>query len=82
MAIVSDNELFTQEKKKKKKKKSKNGKPIESFTDLKVGDYVVHENHGIGVYRGIEQIIADGVSKDYMKVGYANDGVIYVSIDQ
>lgn len=82
LAIVSDNELFTQEKKKKKKKKSKNGKPIESFTDLKVGDYVVHENHGIGVYRGIEQIIADGVSKDYMKVGYANDGVIYVSIDQ
>ena len=47
-----------------------------------MGDYVVHENHGIGVYRGIEQIIADGVSKDYMKVGYANDGVIYVSIDQ
>lgn len=82
-AVVTDNELFGDVKKhKKKRKRNKNGTAIESFADLKPGDYVVHENHGIGVFKGIEQIIADGVSKDYMKLGYANDGVLYVAINQ
>lgn len=81
--VVTDNELFGEEKKKKKSKsKKKKTGAIESFTDLKVGDYIVHDNHGIGVYKGIEQIVTDGISKDYMKLGYSDGGNLYVAINQ
>lgn len=81
-AVISDKEIFGSEKKKNKPKKKKKGIAIESFSDLKVGDYVVHDNHGIGVFRGIEKLTADGISKDYMKIGYADEGNLYVAINQ
>ena len=82
-AIVSDKEIFGEEKKsKKRKRKSKKGRKIESFTDLKVSDYVVHDVHGIGIYRGIEKIAVDGVKKDYMKISYADGGSVYVPTNQ
>ncbi len=80
--LMSDKELFGVEKKKRKSKKKKNGIKIQSFSDLKQGDYVVHDNHGIGIFRGIEKITTDGVTKDYMKIGYADDGNLYVAINQ
>ena len=82
LAVFSESELFSDVKKKTVKKKKKNGSKIESFTDLKVGDYVVHENHGIGVYRGLEKIVVDGISKDYMKISYANGGNLFVPVNQ
>lgn len=80
--ILADKEIFGEEKKAKKSSKKKKASKIESFTDLKIGDYVVHENHGVAVFKGIEKIVTDGVSKDYLKLGYADDGVLYVSINQ
>ncbi len=80
--VFTDKEIFGEEKKKKKPTKKKKGTKIESFTDLKVGDYVVHDNHGVAVFRGIEKMITDGVSKDYLKLGYEDDGVLYVSVNQ
>ncbi|MDE6182539.1 MAG: transcription-repair coupling factor, partial [Eubacteriales bacterium] len=80
--ILADKEIFGEEKKAKKSSKKKKSSKIQSFTDLKVGDYVVHENHGIAVFKGIEQISTDGISKDYLKLGYADEGVLYVSINQ
>ncbi len=81
--VLTDKDAFKEEKRnKKRKKKKKIGEAIESFTDLKIGDYVVHDNHGIGIFKGIEQITADGVSKDYIKLGYADDGNLYVAINQ
>lgn len=80
--VFSDKEFFGEEKKKKKKTKKKKGTKIESFTDLKIGDYVVHENHGVAVFRGIEKMVTDGVSKDYLKLGYEDDGILYVSVSQ
>lgn len=65
-----------------KKRKNKETVIIESFTDLKLGDYIVHENHGIGIYRGIEQITQNGINKDYLKLEYADGGNIYVSTTQ
>ena len=65
-AVFSLNEIIGEQGLKKKRKKIKKGKAIESFTDLKVGDYVVHESHGIGVYRGLEKITVDGINKDYL----------------
>ncbi len=76
--VLSDTDIFGAEKKKKKKKKLYAGRKIESFTDLSVGDYVVHENYGLGIYRGIDQISADGVTKDYMKIEYRDNSNLYV----
>jgi len=68
--------------KKKKKRKSYDGQKISSFSDLKPGDYVVHENHGLGIYRGIEKIEVDKVTKDYMKISYADGGNLYILATQ
>lgn len=76
--VISESDIFGVEKKKKKAKKKYEGIKIQDFNDLKVGDYVVHESHGLGVYRGIEKIEADGVTKDYMKISYRDDGNLYV----
>lgn len=80
--VISDRELFGTEKRKKRNKKKRKGSKIESFTDLKVGDYVVHDNYGIGVYRGIEKMVIDNVNKDYLKITYADNGSLYVPINQ
>ena len=83
--VITDNEIIGVNKrisKKSKKKKNKDGQKIESFLDLKIGDYVVHENSGIGRYTGIEQILVDGVKKDYLKIIYQGGDNLYVPIDQ
>lgn len=83
IAVVSENDVLGEERKQsRRRKKRKDGAVIENIADLKIGDYVVHENHGVGVYRGIEQIVAEGISKDYMKIGYAQEDVLYVAINQ
>lgn len=82
LAVFCDSELFGGKEKKKKKKRKKNGAAIESFTDLRIGDYVVHDNHGIGVFRGLEKISVDGVQKDYMKISYRDGGNLFVPVNQ
>ncbi|MDR1539530.1 MAG: transcription-repair coupling factor [Clostridiales bacterium] len=72
----------TGEDKKKKRRSRQKGTQIESFTDLRVGDYVVHDNHGIGVYEGIEQITIDNVRRDYLKLVYADGGRLYIQTNQ
>ncbi len=79
--VISDRELFG-DSKKVVKKRAKNGKPIESFTDIKVGDYIVHESHGIGIFKGIEEMVFEGITKDYFKIGYKDDGNLYVPTNQ
>ncbi|WP_207717369.1 transcription-repair coupling factor [Anaerosporobacter faecicola] len=78
MVIISESDIFGSEKKKRRKKKSYEGSKIQNFSDLNVGDYVVHENHGLGIYRGIEKIEVDHVTKDYIKIEYAGGGVLYI----
>lgn len=67
---------------KKKDEKNSIGQNINSYDDLKVGDYIVHEIHGIGIYRGIHTIAVAGVRKDYIKLEYDNNGVLYIPINQ
>jgi transcription-repair coupling factor (superfamily II helicase) len=77
--VVTESDIFGGFKKKKKKKiKRYDGASIHSFNDLKIGDYVVHENHGLGIYQGIEKIEVDCVTKDYLKVSYAAGSNLYV----
>ena len=75
--VISESDIFVAEKKKKRTKKYE-GQKIQDFADLKVGDFVVHENHGMGIYRGIEKVEMDHVIKDYMKIEYAGGGNLYV----
>ncbi len=79
--VISESDIFGREKKKKKRKKYE-GQKIQNFTELKVGDYVVHENHGLGIYQGIEKIERNKVSKDYMKISYAGTGNLYIPATQ
>lgn len=77
--IISETDIFgTGTAKKKKKKASYNGEHISSFSDLSIGDYVVHENHGLGIYRGIEKMVVDKTEKDYIKIEYASNGNLYI----
>lgn len=77
--VVTESDIFGGLKKKKKRKsKQYDGASIHSFQDLKIGDYVVHENHGLGIYQGIEKIEVDHVTKDYLKVAYAAGSNLYV----
>ena len=76
-ALLSDSDIFGRDRKHKKGKKY-SGKKIFDYNELKVGDYVVHEEYGIGIYRGIEKISQDRITKDYMKVEYAKGDNLYV----
>lgn len=76
--VVTESDIFGAKKKKKRKVKQYSGAAIHSFNDLKIGDYVVHENHGLGIYQGIEKIERDHVTKDYLKVAYAAGSNLYV----
>jgi len=77
--VITEGDMFGNERRQKKRKKyNYEGKKISSFSELSVGDYVVHENHGLGIYRGIEKIEQDHVIKDYIKVEYADGGNLYL----
>ena len=67
---------------KKHKRKHKAGQEIGSLDELKKGDYVVHEAHGIGIFDGINRITQGGVTKDYIKIKYAKSDVLYVPVTQ
>lgn len=81
--VVSGKELFGQDRKLKRLVANKNkGKKINVFTDLNVGDFVVHQSHGIGKYTGIEQLVVENIKKDYLKIQYQDGGFLYVPTNQ
>ncbi|MCD8337069.1 MAG: transcription-repair coupling factor [Lachnospiraceae bacterium] len=80
--VITESDIFGQEKKKRKRQKRYEGQQISSFSELSVGDFVVHENHGLGVYKGIEKVEVDHVTKDYMKIEYAGGSNLYVPATQ
>ncbi len=83
LVIITENELFKkQTKRKRKTQKISNAERIKSYQELKVGDYVVHTNHGVGKYLGIETLEINGLHKDYMLIRYSGDDKLYVPIDQ
>lgn len=77
--VITETDIFGAERRQKKRRRyNYEGKKISSFSELSVGDYVVHESHGLGIYRGIEKIERDHVVKDYIKVEYADGGNLYL----
>lgn len=84
VCVISDQEVFGKAKRKTSKRvsKQKGASKIKSFAELKPGDYVVHTNHGIGVYKGIKQIEVQGKKRDYLDITYDKGDQLYVPVDQ
>ena len=81
--ILSEQDIFGSRARRKKKKTRKyEGEQIAGLSDLTIGDYVVHENHGLGIYQGFEKIEVDKVVKDYIKISYAKGGNLYIPATQ
>ena len=76
--VIKADELINSEKRKYKVNTAfKEGEKV-VFADLKVGEYVVHKKYGIGIYVGVNTIKADGTIKDYIKIKYKNDDILYI----
>ncbi|MBB1079611.1 transcription-repair coupling factor [Limosilactobacillus sp. STM2_1] len=83
IVIITESEMFKQVKKvRHRPQKLANAERLKSYTDLKPGDYVVHVNHGIGIFSGIKTMEVDGVHQDYMVINYRNNAQIYVPVTQ
>ena len=76
--VIAESDIFGAGRKKKKKKPHYEGQKIKDFNELRVGDYVVHESHGLGIYRGIEKVEVEKVVKDYLKIEYRDGGNLYI----
>lgn len=80
--VITSQELIEGEKRKTYKSSAfKEGEKV-VFADLKIGDYVVHKNYGIGIFIGVNTITADGTTKDYIKIKYYGDDILYVPTNQ
>jgi len=82
LIVLTENELFGRTRKKRRVRIRDKGIEISSFQDLQPGDYVVHVNHGIGQYLGVETLEIDGKKRDYLQIKYAGEDKLYVPVDQ
>jgi len=82
LMVVQENEIFGRRKRPPRSLKTARSSPIDTFVELNPGDYVVHVNHGIGLFKGIERINALGYERDYIKLGYAGEETVFVPVEQ
>lgn len=80
-SIISHREIYGNVKKEKSKKKKKTP-GITDFSDIEVGSYVVHENHGVGIYQGTEQLEIQGNIRDFILIQYRGADRLYIPTDQ
>ena len=76
--VITETDIFGAKKKKPRRRRFTEGTKISRFDDLKVGDYVVHETYGLGIYQGIEKVEKERIVRDYMKIVYRDGGILYV----
>ena len=81
-AVITETDIFGKEQKPRKKKKTYNGQRIQDFSELSIGDFVVHEKHGLGIYKGIEKVEVDRIVKDYIKIEYRGGSNLYILATQ
>ena len=80
-AVVAESDIYGVNRQ-KSRARAKSGEKIAAFTDLKVGDYVVHENHGIGQYMGMVRLASEGTYRDFLHIRYQGADKLYVPTDQ
>ena len=81
VAVISDADIWGEGYRKSKSRKY-SGERISTFTDLKEGNYVVHEDHGVGIYRGMTRIQSEGTWRDYLLIQYDGNDKLYVPVEQ
>ncbi|MBQ8536460.1 MAG: DEAD/DEAH box helicase, partial [Clostridia bacterium] len=82
MVLVSDSDVYGAGYRKVRQRKQSAGEKIAAFTDLKVGDYVVHEDHGVGIYQGTVRLQSEGTYRDYLYIQYLGSDKLYVPTEQ
>lgn len=82
LLLLTDAEIYGRQKKRRLFAAAEEGARIASYTDLTPGDYVVHVNHGVGRYSGVQKLEVGGVQRDYLLVQYAGEDRVYVPTDQ
>ncbi|HBQ64890.1 MAG TPA: transcription-repair coupling factor [Clostridiales bacterium] len=83
LMVLTEGDLASRKKQEMPgRRKHRRGISLSSFADLKPGDHVVHDAHGIGLYEGIEKVVVDGVAKDYIKIAYHGDSRLFVPAQQ
>ena len=80
--VITAQDLVEGEKRKKYRGSAFKEAEKVVYADLKVGDYVVHKNYGIGIFVGVDTVTADGTTRDYIKVKYLEDDILYVPTNQ
>ncbi|MBN2567851.1 MAG: transcription-repair coupling factor, partial [Deltaproteobacteria bacterium] len=82
LVVVSEEEVFGKKKKRRKKARSREGYFLKSFGELKKGDYVVHVDHGIGIYRELKRLSVGGVETDFILIDYSDEDKLYIPVDR
>ena len=83
VVVVTEREIFQKVAKRRARRQTvSNAERLKSYNELKTGDYVVHENHGIGKYIGMETLEVDGVHQDYLTIIYQNDDKLFIPVTQ
>ena len=83
LVVITEAEMFKQVTKHHRRRQTmQNAERLKSYTDLKPGDYVVHVNHGIGRFEGMQTLEVDGVHQDYMTIAYQNDAKLFIPVTQ
>jgi len=80
-SLLTENDIYGLQRRHRFKSPHK-GAQLQYFSEIKTGDYVVHDVHGIGRYLGVENVIVDGMHRDYLLLKYAGDDKLYVPVDQ
>ena len=80
-ALIAESDIYGVNRQ-RARSRATSGEKIAAFTDLKVGDYVVHENHGIGQYMGMVRLASDGTYRDFLHIRYQGSDKLYVPTDQ
>ena len=82
-AVLTEKDIFKERRERKKRRKSEHpGEIIRSLSEISVGDYVIHERHGLGLYRGMEKIERDGLIRDFISIEYGDGGNLFVPASQ
>lgn len=82
VAIITEKELFNKQPKKRRHETLANAERLKSYNELKPGDYVVHVNHGIGKFIGMQTMEVDGKHQDYITIEYRDDGRLFIPVTQ
>ncbi len=82
LSILTDHEIFARYHRRRKRRRKAGGLSLAELSALKPGDYVVHEDHGVGVYRGMKRLVLNGQETDCLEVSYAETDRLFVPVGQ